>query len=73
MEPITSTGILLSWPFYFIIAYLAINVFLKRSNFINLGIILLLLQRPAVNSAGYTFVIFVIILSLTKNLYVQKK
>lgn len=73
LEPITSTGILLSWSYYFIIAYLAINVFIKRSNFINLGIIVLLLQRPAVNSAGYTFAIFVIIFSLTKNFYVQKK
>jgi len=73
LEPITSTGILLSWPYYLIILYLTINGILKRANFINFGIVILLLQRPSVNSAGYTFVIFVIILTLTNNFYVQKK
>ena len=73
LEPITSTGILISWPYYFIIIYLAINGIFKRSNFINFGIVILFLQRPSVNSAGYTFVIFIIILTLTNNFYVQKK
>lgn len=73
LEPITSTGILLSWPYYFILIYFIFKSIFIRSNLIYLGLVLLLLQRPAVNSAGYTFAIFVIILTTTKNYYVQNE
>lgn len=69
LEPLVSTGLFLSWPYYLILFYLIFQFFLRRSNFIFLGLIILLLQRPVVNSAGYTFVIFLVLFSIKEKFY----
>jgi len=54
LEPLTSSGILLSWPYYFGLLYLSIQGLRKRKNLLFIGFVLIFLQRPGIHSPGYS-------------------
>ena len=54
LEPLISSGIFISWPYYFGLVYLLISGLKKRKNLLYLGFIILFLQRPGIYNAGYS-------------------
>lgn len=58
--PMVSSGILFSWAYYVILAYLFWHS-LSRKNFALFGFSLMLLQRPYVFHWGYSFLILIIV------------
>jgi len=58
LTPIVEWGIFLAWPYYLSLFYLLFKV-LRSSNFIALGMFLLLLQRPYTMNIGYSLMIVI--------------
>lgn len=56
LEPLINRGILGSWPYYFIL-YLFIYYGLKNKNILAFAIVLTLMQRPEIQSAGTAFLV----------------
>ena len=73
LEPLINRGILGSWPYYFIL-YLFIYYGLKNKNILAFAIVLTLIQRPEIQSAGTAFLVAALLFayrlkgSMTKNL-----
>lgn len=57
-SPLLYYGLLIAWPYYFLLIYLLILSIKKRDNIVFLGLALLLLQRPNITNIGYAFLIF---------------
>lgn len=56
LYPLAERGLFGAWPYYLILGWLSFMAISKK-NWVLLGIALLLLQRPSVQSAGYSFLV----------------
>jgi hypothetical protein len=54
LEPITSSGIFISWPYYVGISFLFLSIFFRKNNILIIGLVLLFFQRPGIYSPGYS-------------------
>lgn len=62
LEPLINYGLLGSWPYYFILG-LFIYYSFKRKNIIAIAIVLTLMQRPEVQSAGTAFLVAALLIA----------
>lgn len=63
LGPLVQSGIFLSLPYYAVLLWLLITGVRRRSNFVLVGLALLLMQRPYVMSFGYALIVCVILLN----------
>lgn len=56
LYPLAERGLFGAWPYYLILVWLVFMAISKK-NWVLFGIALLLLQRPSVQSAGYSFLV----------------
>jgi hypothetical protein len=54
LEPITSSGIFISWPYYLGISFLFLSIFLRKNYILIIGLVLLFFQRSGIYSPGYS-------------------
>jgi hypothetical protein len=58
LTPLVQGGILMSWPYYAVLAALLAGGLRARARLVELGVAALLLQRPYLLSAGYCLLIY---------------
>jgi hypothetical protein len=58
LTPLVQGGILMSWPYYVVLAALLAGGLRARRRLVQLGVAALLLQRPYLLSAGYCLLIY---------------
>lgn len=67
--PLLSRGILVAWPYYFILFVYVVIGIMKKRNFLYLGFALLLMQRPYIMDIGYALMSFLPLYVFYKNKY----
>jgi len=64
LEPLTASGMFISWPYYLGLSFLFFSVFIRKNNLLIIGLLLLFFQRPGIFTAGYSLA-FVLCISLS--------